>query len=81
MVEGVVSYVGYSSRSDTTFLNMGGRYPFDTFTAVSFESAKPRFPEAKSWEGKRVRVRGVVMQCRGEPEIVLERVEQVTVVK
>jgi hypothetical protein len=27
VVEGVISDVGYSARSDTTFLNMGGKYP------------------------------------------------------
>ena len=81
VVEGVISDVGYSSRSDTTFLNMGGRYPFNTFTAVIFKSAKPLFPQAKSWEGKKVTIRGVVKQYRGKPEIVLERAEPVEVVK
>jgi hypothetical protein len=81
MVEGVISDVGYSARSDTTFINMGGKYPNHAFTAVIFRSAKPLFPEARSWEGKKVRVRGMVKEYRGKPEIVLERVEQVEVVK
>ena len=79
MVEGVISDVGYSARSQTTFLNMGGKYPNHVFTAVIFKSAKPLFPEARSWEGKKVRISGVVTESRGKPEIVLERAEQVTV--
>jgi hypothetical protein len=79
VVEGVISDVGYSARSDTTFLNMGGKYPNHIFTAVIFRTAKPLFPEARSWEGKKVRIRGVVKEYRGKPEIVLERVDQVTV--
>ena len=79
VVEGVVSDVGYSADSQTTFLNMGGKYPNHVFTAVIFKSAKPLFPEARSWEGKKVRISGVVKESRGKPEIVLERAEQVTV--
>ena len=81
VVEGVISDVGYSARSDTTFLSMGGKYPNHTFTAVILKSAKPLFPEARSWEGKKVRIRGGVKEYRGRPEIVLERPEQVEVLK
>jgi hypothetical protein len=81
VVEGVISDVGFSARSDTTFLNMGGKYPNHVFTAVILRSAKPLFPEARAWEGKRVRIRGAVKEYQGKPEIVLERTEQVTVVK
>lgn len=81
VVEGVISDVGHSARSGTTFLNMGGRYPNHSFTAVIFKSAKPLFPEARSWEGKKVRIRGVVKEYRGKPQIVLERREQVTLVR
>ena len=80
VVEGVISAVGYSARSETTFLNMGGKYPNHTFTAVILKTAKPLFPDARSWEGKKVRIRGVVKEYRGKSEVVLERVEQVEVV-
>jgi hypothetical protein len=66
IVEGVIFDVGYSARSDTTFLNMGGKYPNHTFTAVIPESAKPLFPEARSWEGQKVRIRGVVKEFLSE---------------
>jgi DNA/RNA endonuclease YhcR with UshA esterase domain len=80
-VEGVISDVGFSARSQTTFLNMGGRYPDHAFTAVIFRSAKALFPEARSWEGKKVKVRGIVKLYRGKPEIVLETPGQVKVTK
>ncbi len=60
---------------------MGGKYPNHAFTAVIFRSAKPLFLEARSWEGKRVRIRGVVKEYRGKPEIVLEKREQVIVLR
>jgi hypothetical protein len=81
VVEGVISDVGYSARTDTTFLNMGGKYPNHAFTAVIFKSSKALFPEVQSWEGKKVRIRGVVKEYRGKPEIVLARREQVEVVR
>jgi DNA/RNA endonuclease YhcR with UshA esterase domain len=81
VVEGLISDVGYSARSDTTFLNMGRKYPNHAFTAVIFRSAKTLFPEVRSWEGRKVRIRGLVKLYRGKPEIVLERPEQVEVVK
>ncbi len=71
----------HSARSDTTFLSTGGKYPNHAFTAVIFRSAKPIFPEARSWERKKVRLHGMVKEYRGKPEIVLERAEQVEVVR
>jgi DNA/RNA endonuclease YhcR with UshA esterase domain len=77
-VEGVVASVGNSRRSGTIFLNFGAPYPNNTFTAVIFRSAAPRFPDALKWEGKRLRVTGTVRVYRGKPEIVLEEPKQVT---
>jgi hypothetical protein len=51
VVEGAISGIGYSARSDTPFLNMGGRQPNHAFSAVIFRSARPLCPEAGSWEG------------------------------
>jgi DNA/RNA endonuclease YhcR with UshA esterase domain len=80
VVEGVISDVGFSARSQTTFLNMGGRYPNHAFTAVIFRSARPLFPDARSWEGRRLRIRGLVKLYRGKPEIVLEVPSQISLV-
>jgi TonB family protein len=77
VVQGQVTQVGASERSHTVFLNFGGRYPNHTFTAVIFSKNLQSFPDARSWEGKTITVRGQLHQ--GKPEIVLERQEQVTV--
>jgi DNA/RNA endonuclease YhcR with UshA esterase domain len=81
VVKGQVTQIGTSERSHTLFLNFGGRYPNHTFTAVIFSKNLHSFPEARSWEGKTVTVRGQVQLYKGKPEIVLERPEQVTVLK
>lgn len=69
-VEGTVASV-HLARSGITFLNFSGAYPNQTFTAVIFQAASSRFPNAQQWEGKRVRVTGKVQLYRGKPEIVL----------
>jgi exonuclease VII large subunit len=81
VVQGRVSQIGASERSHTLFLNFGGRYPSNVFTAVIFSRHLQAFPGARSWEGKTVKIRGHVQLYKGKPEIVLERPEQVTVPK
>ena len=81
VVQGQVSQVGASERSHTLFVNFGGRYPNHVFTAVIFSKNLPSFPEARSWEGKVLRVRGQVQMYREKPEIILTAPDQVTVLK
>ena len=81
VVQGQVSQIGSSERSHTLFVNFGGRYPNHVFTVVIFSKNLQSFPEARSWEGKVIKVRGKAQVYRGKPEIVLERVEQAEVVK
>jgi len=80
-VQGRVTQVNESLDGKTLFLNFGGRYPFHVFDAVIFERSLKSFPDARSWEGKVIKVRGKVQVYRGKPEIVLERVERVTVLR
>jgi DNA/RNA endonuclease YhcR with UshA esterase domain len=75
-VEGVVVQVSHSRKSNTTFLNFGGRYPNHTFNAVIFASVAGRFPAADQWEGRRVRVTGRVRMYQGKPEVVLDQPSQ-----
>ncbi len=81
VVQGQVSQIGSSERSHTLFVNFGGRYPNHVFTAVIFSKNLQSFPEARSWEGKVIKVRGKVQVYRGKPEVVMERTEQVTVLR
>ena len=71
IVQGTVDQVSVSARSETTFLNFGGKYPNNAFVAVIFKANKERFPNVKACEGKVVQVRGVVQLYRGKPEIIL----------
>ncbi len=76
VVQGVVDQVSVSTRSETAFLNFGGRYPNHTFNAVIFRAEQPKFPGLKTYEGKAVQVRGVVIIFRGKPEIILDEPAQ-----
>ncbi len=62
-------------------LNFGGQYPYHVFNAVIFKRKLRSFPEARSWEGKFIKVRGTIKLYKGigMPEIILERKEQVTI--
>ena len=79
VVQGVVTRVHTSDRSNTTYLDFGPKYPDQIFTAVIFSSAQSRFPAAKALEGKTVMVKGTIRLYKGKPEIVLEYAEQLRV--
>ncbi len=70
VVEGTVAQVSVSA-SETTFLNFGGRYPNQVFSAVVFKSKRALFPNLESCEGKTVQVQGIVRLYFEKPEIVL----------
>jgi len=74
-VEGLIASV-YTSGKGNTFLNFGAPYANQTFTAVVFSSASSRFMGLHNWEGRRVRVTGLVKLYKGRPEIILERPTQ-----
>ncbi len=61
------------------FLNFGRRYPNHPFNAVIFNLQA--FPEARTWEGKTIKVRGKIQLYggNGKAEIILERPEQVMI--
>jgi DNA/RNA endonuclease YhcR with UshA esterase domain len=79
IVQGVVDQVSVSSRSSTTYLNFGSRYPNHTFAAVIFQAKQSQFPNVQAYEGKKVEVRGVVQLYRGKPEIILNERGQLRV--
>ena len=81
VVEGVVAQVSHSTKSNTTFLNFCNPYPNYCFEAVIFQSAQAQFPDASNWQAKKVRVSGVVKMYQGKPEVVLDKKQQVEVVK
>jgi DNA/RNA endonuclease YhcR with UshA esterase domain len=70
-VEGVVSDVHHAASGKVIFLDIGGRYPNQQFTAVIFQRDFAKFPKADSLEGKTVDVTGAIKLYRGKPEIIL----------
>jgi hypothetical protein len=76
-VRGLVAGV-YTSKTNTTFINFGSRYPRHTFSAVIFSSASTRFKDPQRWDGKVITVSGTIKNYKGKPEIVLESPSQVS---
>ena len=75
-VEGTVSQIVLSVNL-TTHINFGGIYPKHVFTATVFKARQTLFPGIKDYEGKVVRVQGLVRLYRGKPEIVLTEPTQI----
>jgi DNA/RNA endonuclease YhcR with UshA esterase domain len=74
-VEAAVTDI-HTGRAGATFINMGGSYPDNEFTAVIFASDLAKFPGAKALKGKTVAVSGPVQLYQGKPEIILKTAEQ-----
>lgn len=71
-IEGPVSEVHHAAPGRATFIDMGGRYPNNVFTAVIFESDAGKFPAVDALNGKTVDVTGRIRLYRGRPEIILD---------
>ena len=70
-VEGKVSNVHTARRSGAIFIDIGGRYPNNSFAVVIFSDDAGKFPDVAALVGKTVDVTGPVRLYRGKPEIVL----------
>jgi DNA/RNA endonuclease YhcR with UshA esterase domain len=82
IVEGTVFQVFHSSKSNTVFFNIGGKFPNNPFSAVIFSGNLHLFPpvsELKNkYENKIIRVTGKIKLFKGKPEIVLETPAQLS---
>ena len=76
-VEGVVSNVHEARGSGTIFLDMGGSYPNNAFTAVTFPDDASKFPNVTVLSGKTVDITGTIQDYKGKPEIILKSADQV----
>jgi len=74
-VRGTVSDI-HTTRSGVTFIDMGGRYPENAFTAVIFAENAAQFPDVGSLDGRTIEIIGRVRLYRGKPEIVLTSEQQ-----
>lgn len=80
IVEGKV-VDGYRSKTNTVFLNFEKPYPNQCFTAVIFNSDQDKFVKNPEifYEGKIIRVRGLVKEYQGKPEIILKDPSQIEI--
>ncbi len=82
-VSGRVVSVRYAagSKGKPTFLNLDKPYPEQIFTVVIWGSDRSKFPEPpeKLYQGKKIRVTGLIKVYRGIPEITISSPEQIEV--
>lgn len=69
-VTGVVDGVHQSGKGNI-FLNMGGKYPNQAFTAFIPARAAAQFSDVQQYEGKMVSVSGKITLYHGKPEIIV----------
>jgi hypothetical protein len=78
-VEGVVSEVNTTDRAGVTFVDMGGHYPDNAFTAVIFKADAGKFPDVSALAGKTIDVTGTIKLYKGKTEIFLNDAAQIKV--
>ena len=78
-VEGLVSDVHHAASGRATFIDIGGRYPNNPFTAVIFLDDANKFPDVDTLEGKTVDITGTIKNYKNRPEIILNDANQVKV--
>jgi DNA/RNA endonuclease YhcR with UshA esterase domain len=69
----------HQSGKGNIFLNMGGKYPNEAFTAFIPTSSAAPFSNPQQYEGKTVAVSGKITLYRGKPEIVVTNVSQIII--
>ncbi len=78
-IKGEVAQVS-TTRSGQVYLNMGGKYPNNTFSAVILKNNLSKFENYKDFEGKVVEVTGKVKIYNNKPEILLKEKEQIKII-
>lgn len=78
-IRGEVADVHAAHSAGVTFIDMGGSYPDNAFTAVIFSDDAAGFPDVASLADRTVEITGRVRLYRGKPEIVLTSAKQLKV--
>jgi len=68
----------HQARKGHIFLNMGGKYPNQAFTAFIPAASASKFPEVRQYEGRTVTLSGKIVIYRGKPEIVVNSPSQIS---
>jgi DNA/RNA endonuclease YhcR with UshA esterase domain len=63
----------------TIFLNMGGEYPNQAFTAFIPSGSAGQFSNPQQYEGRTVAVSGKIALYKGKPEIIVRSPSQISV--
>jgi DNA/RNA endonuclease YhcR with UshA esterase domain len=69
----------HQSGKGNIFLNMGGAYPNQAFTAFIPSGSAPQFSNAQQYDGKTVSVSGKIQLYKGKPEIIVNSPSQISV--
>lgn len=82
IVEGRIAE-SYLSKNNNLFLNFEKKYPYQCFTGVIFSSNLKYFPEnfREIIFGKKVRIRGVIKEYKGKPEIIITQPQQIEILE
>jgi DNA/RNA endonuclease YhcR with UshA esterase domain len=68
----------HQSGKGNIFLNMGGKYPNQAFTAFIPSTSAAQFSQPQQYEGQTVAVSGKITLYRGKPEIIVTSPSQIT---
>jgi DNA/RNA endonuclease YhcR with UshA esterase domain len=76
-VEGLVSEVHTARSGKETFIDIGGAYPNQTFTAVIFERSAAVVGDVSGLTGKTVDITGTIQMYEGKPEVIITSRDQI----
>jgi DNA/RNA endonuclease YhcR with UshA esterase domain len=76
-ITGAVDGVHQSGKGNI-FLNMGGKYPNQAFTAFIPSSSAAQFSNPQQYEGRTVAVSGKIALYKGKPEIIVNSPSQIS---
>ena len=79
-VVGVLNNI-HQSESKTVFLDIGGAFPDNAFTAVIFARDAAKFANLASFVGKRIAITGKIKTYGDKPEIVLSSADHLKLAK
>jgi DNA/RNA endonuclease YhcR with UshA esterase domain len=68
----------HQSGKGNIFLNMGGKYPNQAFTAFIPSASAAQFSEPQQYEGRTVSVSGKITLYHGKPEIIVNSPSQIS---
>src|SRR2546430_10896972 len=68
----------HQSGKGNIFLNMGGKYPNQAFTAFIPSASAGQFSQPQQYEGRTVAVSGKITLYRGKPEIIVTSPSQIS---